>query len=163
MLKIAGEVLAVGASRASLFADMGLMGAGLGFAMLSLLLAVQHSVSRGQLGVVTSLNMFARSIGGAVGVAIMGAILTAGLGGSTRLVPGALEGAGIAGLDPEVRQRLILALQRAFASGAVAAGLALVVSFWVPPFVVDAQPSASEFAAEMTGMEPEIEPVAANE
>jgi EmrB/QacA subfamily drug resistance transporter len=35
--------LAVGSSRAALFADMGLMGTGLGFAMLSLLLAVQRT------------------------------------------------------------------------------------------------------------------------
>src|SRR6202008_3562832 len=83
--------LAVGGSRASLFADMGLMGAGLGFAMLALLLAVQHSVSRSELGVVTSLNMFARTIGGAVGVAVMGAILTAGLGGASGLASGGLE------------------------------------------------------------------------
>ena len=80
------------------------MGTGLGFAMLSLLLAVQHSVSRAELGVATSLNLFARSIGGAVGVAIMGAILAAGLGGShgsPRRIPG---GAGLAGLRPELRR-----------------------------------------------------------
>ena len=85
--------LAVGSSRAAVFADMGLMGTGLGLAMLSLLLAVQHSVSREDLGVATSLNMFARSIGGAVGVAIMGAIVAAGVGDPNRLAPAALEGA----------------------------------------------------------------------
>ena len=84
--------LAVGSSRAALFADMGLMGTGLGFAMLSLLLAVQHSVSRAELGLATSLNLFARSIGGAVGVAIMGAILSAGMGGSHRFTPSDLQG-----------------------------------------------------------------------
>ena len=152
--------LAVGASRAALFADMGLMGAGLGFAMLALLLAVQHSVSKSELGVATSLNMFARQIGGAVGVAIMGAILTAGIGGSSRLTPAALEGAGIARLDPEVRQRLIVSLQRAFASGAFASGLALVAAFWVPPFVSSFEPSAGgEFAAEMAAIDADAEPV----
>jgi predicted MFS family arabinose efflux permease len=145
--------LAVGASRASLFVDMGLMGAGLGFSMLALLLAVQHSVSRHELGVATSLNMFARSIGGAAGVAVMSAILTAGLGGSSRLTPAALEGAGIADLDPEVRQQLIVSLQKAFASGAFATGLALIASFWVPPFVSGIEPSVGEFAAEMAGVE----------
>ena len=80
-LPVAGRRVARGPA---LFADMGLMGTGFGFAMLSLLLAVQHSVSRAELGVATSLNMFARSIGGGVGVAIMGAILAAGLGGSHR-------------------------------------------------------------------------------
>jgi predicted MFS family arabinose efflux permease len=144
--------LAVGSSRAAIFADMGLMGMGLGFAMLSLLLAVQHSVAPTELGIATSLNLFARSIGGAVGVAIMGAILAAGLSGSPRLVPGALEGAGLAGLTPALRQQMILSLQRAFATGAVAAGLALVASFWVPPFAGRVTPKTSEqmLAAEMT-------------
>ena len=152
--------LAVGSSRAAVFADMALMGTGLGFAMLSLLLAVQHSVLRTELGVATSLTLFARSIGGAVGVAIMGAILAAGLSGSPRLTPGVLEGAGLAGLTPELRQQLTLSLQRAFASGAVAAGLALVASFWVPPFAGSIKPNASEqmLAVEMTTVQAEAEP-----
>jgi predicted MFS family arabinose efflux permease len=132
--------LAVGSSRASVFADMGLMGTGLGFSMLSLLLAVQHSVLRTELGVATSLNLFARSIGGAVGVAIMGAVLATSLGESARLTPAALEGAGLAGLSPELRLRLIVSLQHAFVSGAVAAGLALIASFWVPPFAAGVKP-----------------------
>jgi len=154
--------LAVESSRASVFADMGLMGTGLGFSMLSLLLAVQHSVLRRELGVATSLNLFARSIGGAVGVAIMGAILAAGLGGSARLTPATLEGAGLAGLSPELRLRLIVSLQRAFTSGAVAAGLALVASFWVPPFAAGVKPPAGDqmLGAEMTTLGPDTEPVA---
>ncbi len=135
--------LAVRSSRAAIFADMGLMGTGLGLAMLSLLLAVQHSVSRSELGIATSLNLFARSIGGAVGVAIMGAILTAGVGGHPGLTPGALEGAGLTGISPELRQQMVAALQRAFVSGAVAGGLALVVSFWVPPFTGEVEASGT--------------------
>jgi predicted MFS family arabinose efflux permease len=152
--------LAVGSSRALVFADMALMGTGLGFAMLSLLLAVQHSVSRTELGVATSLNMFARSIGGAVGVAIMGAILAAGLGGSSQFAPVVLERAGLAGLSPELRQRLVASLQRAFATGAVAAGFALVASFWAPPFVEGTGPSGADqvFAAEMPTPDP-VEPL----
>ena len=79
------------ASRTWIFADIALMGAGLGFSMLALLLTVQHSVDRSQLGLATSLNMFARSIGGAVGVSVMGAILAAGLGSAGHQAPGALE------------------------------------------------------------------------
>jgi EmrB/QacA subfamily drug resistance transporter len=130
--------LAAASSRVPVFADMGLMGAGLGFSLLSLLLAVQHSVPRGELGVATSLSLFARSIGGAVGVSIMGAILSAGVGGSARVASGALSAAGLAGLSPELRHQLIVSLQRAFGTGAVAAGLALVAAFWVPPFKVPA-------------------------
>ncbi len=152
--------LAVGSSRAAVFADMGLMGAGLGFAFISLLLSVQHSVSSTELGVATSLNLFARSIGGAVGVAIMGAILATGLSGAPGLAPGALEGAGLAGLTPELRQHLIVSLQRAFATGAVAAGLALVASFWVPPLAGRLKPNigGQTLAGEMTTLEVETEP-----
>ena len=151
--------LAVGSSRAAVFVDMGLMGTGLGLAMLSLLLAVQHSVSRKDLGVATSLNMFARSIGGAVGVAIMGAIVTAGVGDPNRFAPAALEGAGLAAIGPDLRQRLIVSLQQAFASGAVAACLGLVVSFWVPPFAADVPSGAAgqALAGEMI-VESEREP-----
>lgn len=56
-----------------------LIGAGLGLTMLTLLIAVQQAVERSKLGIATSLNQFSRAIGGAFGVAIMGAFLTAGL------------------------------------------------------------------------------------
>jgi EmrB/QacA subfamily drug resistance transporter len=142
--------LAVGASRVLLFVDMALLGTGLGFAMLSLLLAVQHSVSRAELGVVTSLNLFARSIGGAVGVAVMGAFLATGLGTASDVAPEALAGMGLAGLDASMRANLIVSLQRAFGSGAVAAAMALAASFWVPPFSGIDSPSVPEaLAAEM--------------
>ncbi|MCU1289113.1 MAG: bmr3 [Acidobacteria bacterium] len=62
-----------------LYIDLVLIGAGLGLTMLTLLIAVQQAVQRTQLGVATSLNQFSRAIGGAFGVAIMGAVLTAGL------------------------------------------------------------------------------------
>ncbi len=62
-----------------LYIDLILIGAGLGLTMLTLLIAVQQAVPRQILGTATSLNQFSRSIGGAVGVAIMGAFLSAGL------------------------------------------------------------------------------------
>ncbi|MBP6002903.1 MAG: MFS transporter [Pyrinomonadaceae bacterium] len=62
-----------------LYLDLILIGSGLGLTMLTLLIAVQQAVSREQLGVATSLSQFSRAIGGAFGVAIMGAVLTGGL------------------------------------------------------------------------------------
>lgn len=121
------------ASRVWVFADIALMGAGLGFSMLALLLTVQHSVQRSELGLATSLNMFARSIGGAVGVSVMGAILAAGLGDSVHNTPAALE-SGILTLSPALRENFIVALQYAFYGAAVAAGLAVIAAFRVPPF-----------------------------
>ena len=46
------------------------LGCGMGLAMLSTLLAMQHGVHRSMLGLATSLNQFARSVGAAIGVAV---------------------------------------------------------------------------------------------
>jgi len=62
-----------------LYVDLVLIGMGLGLTMLTLLIAVQQAVERADLGTATSLNQFFRAIGGALGVAIMGAVLTSGL------------------------------------------------------------------------------------
>jgi EmrB/QacA subfamily drug resistance transporter len=147
--------LAIESSRITLFGDVALLGAGLGLSMLSLLLTVQHSVGRSDLGVATSLNMFARSVGGAVGVAIMGAIVSAGIGASLQLEPGALETGSLADLDPAIRRQLIESLRHAFVSGAVAAGLAVIASFWVPRLAdgAGAHPDAQLAAAEMGAAE----------
>lgn len=138
------------ASRRWVFADIALMGTGLGFSMLALLLTVQHSVSRSELGLATSLNMFARSMGGAVGVAVMGAILAAGLGGSARDASATLE-RGIATLSPAQRQHFTVALEHAFYGAAVAAGLAVIAAWQVPPFEGPFKPDAGDsvLAAEM--------------
>lgn len=56
--------------------DLLLLGMGMGTAMPILTLAVQNAVPFQRLGVVTSLSQFFRSIGGTVGVAIFGSILT---------------------------------------------------------------------------------------
>lgn len=65
------------ASRLAVMGYLALAGAGMGFSMVTLLIAVQTSVSRDQLGIATSGTVFFRSIGGAVGVAVMGAVLSA--------------------------------------------------------------------------------------
>lgn len=79
--------------RVWLYIDLMMIGAGLGLSMLTLLIAVQQAVERSKLGIATSLNQFSRSIGGAVGVAIMGALLTASLTGE--LLDSAARGEGL--------------------------------------------------------------------
>jgi len=59
------------------------VGAGLGFVAAPTLIAAQSSVGWSERGVVTGNNMFSRSIGSAVGVALFGAIANGTLGGST--------------------------------------------------------------------------------
>lgn len=127
-----------------LYFDLVLIGSGLGLTMLTLLIAVQQAVERNQLGIATSLNQFTRSIGGAFGVAIMGAVLTAGLatqlhnvalGGTTSLTieqasdfahnPNAL-------IDPQAKASIpaetLTILQNAMAA-------AIHPSFWVAAIV----------------------------
>lgn len=143
-------------ARLWLYLDLILIGAGLGLTMMTLIIAVQQSVERTQLGIATSLNQFSRSIGGAVGVAVMGAVLSAGL--AARLGEVARDGSGVltaeraselaanpnALIDPQARAALpagaLDALRGAMASaihnvfwvGTVLAALALLVSFYLP-------------------------------
>jgi EmrB/QacA subfamily drug resistance transporter len=105
-------------SLVALYVALGIMGLGMGMTMLSLLLAQQAAVTRDKLGIATSLGQFSRSIGGAVGVALMGTVLTATLASLRTL--------------PEARA-IEVGLHRAFVSGAVVSVLALVASAWVPP------------------------------
>jgi len=52
------------------------VGAGMGPTSLSFLLAVQHSVSWGRRGVATGSILFSRTIGGAIGVGLLGGVLS---------------------------------------------------------------------------------------
>ncbi|MFP2904578.1 MDR family MFS transporter [Pyxidicoccus sp. 3LFB2] len=58
---------------------MGLFGVGLGFASTALLIAVQTSVGWELRGVATASNMFFRTIGGVLGVGLMGGVMVAQL------------------------------------------------------------------------------------
>jgi EmrB/QacA subfamily drug resistance transporter len=70
------------------------IGLGMGFAAAPTLIAAQSAVQWQERGVVTGTNMFFRSAGSAVGVAVFGAIVNATLGGSDlasdRVAPEAL-------------------------------------------------------------------------
>ncbi|MET0751778.1 MAG: MDR family MFS transporter [Pyrinomonadaceae bacterium] len=143
-------------ARVWLYTDLALIGAGLGLTMLTLLIAVQQAVERTKLGVATSLNQFSRAIGGAFGVAIMGAVLTAGLAtqlnkaaqssDSTLTVAQAAEFASNpnalidpaakatlpAGILEILQQSMATAIHRVFWVGAGFAALALLVIFFLP-------------------------------
>ena len=55
---------------------MAVLGLGLGLAFTPLVLSAQNAVPYSMMGVTTSMNQFARSVGGTIGVAIMGSLLT---------------------------------------------------------------------------------------
>jgi MFS family permease len=131
----------VNTSRAMLMVFVTLMGIGMGFSIPALLIAVQTTVERRQLGAATSTIQFSRSIGGTLGVSVMGAALSARLasnltasGLDPKLVsqlldplPGAQtvinEGARIAVAD---------AISLVFIIALIAAGLALASTFFTP-------------------------------
>lgn len=142
-------------SRIWLYLDLVIIGIGLGSSMLTLLIAVQQAVERSKLGVATSLNQFSRSIGGAIGVAIMGALLTASL--ATELNKSAaasglmteaqarelasnpnalIEPTAKAAISAETLEVLRTALARAihpvFWAGAVTSALGLLVVLFLP-------------------------------
>ncbi|WP_235916400.1 MDR family MFS transporter [Antrihabitans cavernicola] len=69
------------------------IGVGMGLVASPTLIAAQSSVDWSERGVVTSTNMFARSIGSAVGVAVFGALVNARVGGTDHPAPAELSGA----------------------------------------------------------------------
>jgi EmrB/QacA subfamily drug resistance transporter len=64
--------------------DLFVVGVGIGLVMQVLVLAIQNGVDYKDLGTATSLSSFFRSMGGAFGTAILGAILTDRLDGNLR-------------------------------------------------------------------------------
>ena len=84
-------------SRMSLMVFVALMGIGMGLSIPSFLIAVQTSVERRQLGTATSTLQFSRSIGGTLGVSVMGAALSARLASNL----------SASGLDPELVRQLL--------------------------------------------------------
>jgi EmrB/QacA subfamily drug resistance transporter len=153
--------------RMVMIVELILIGAGLGLTMLTLLIASQHAVPREQLGITTSLNQFSRSMGGALGVAVLGALLAAGLAEFSQ-DPNAL-------VNPEARARIspaeLHALQGAlegtlrtiFWTSTAVVALALGVAFTIPKGKVGdarAHEDSGEIMvmAEMTNIDPAHEP-----
>jgi EmrB/QacA subfamily drug resistance transporter len=96
------------ASTTALGATMFAMGAGMGLANTALLIAVQESASWEERGVATASTMFFRTIGGAIAVGALGAVLVAGVG---EHVPASLLNELLGpehgkGLDPAVLAQL---------------------------------------------------------
>jgi EmrB/QacA subfamily drug resistance transporter len=106
---------------------IGLAVFGLGFGMVTqiLVLAVQNSVERRELGVATAATGFFRALGGAVGAAVLGAVFAARAGLHA-------SGQGIHALDAAARGGLIDGVQAVFLVAAPLAALALLVVFALP-------------------------------
>jgi EmrB/QacA subfamily drug resistance transporter len=90
--------LQVDTSLLVLSADLVILGLGLGCVMQVLILAVQNAVERKDMGAATSSTAFFRTLGGAFGTAIFGAVLTARLAyWQPKLLPAGAGGANAAG------------------------------------------------------------------
>ncbi|MFG2099506.1 MDR family MFS transporter [Micromonospora echinaurantiaca] len=151
--------LHVGTSLWLAFGFMVVIGVGLGLCMQSLILAVQNAVSMRDLGAGTSAATFFRSLGGAFGVAILGAVLSARLtSGLADRLPAAIAqlpppeqaavaasgGADISVNDPAtimalpapvraaVQTAFVESLDRVFLTAGVIAILAVLVTLALP-------------------------------
>jgi EmrB/QacA subfamily drug resistance transporter len=132
-------------SQLVLLFNLALMGIGMGLTIPSFLIAVQSTVRRRDLGTATSMVQFSRSIGGTIGVSVMGAALSFRLSSALTaagLDPNAvrldelldpLAGANAtAAMEGALRDALTSAIQVVFVIAFVAAALALLVTFFAP-------------------------------
>ena len=167
-----------------LYVYLACIGAGLGMTMLTLLIAVQESVSRRKLGVATSLNQFSRAIGGAFGVAIMGAFLTVGLaaqlnaaaqtnGSITQAQAAEFASNPNALIDPQAKakipvetlevlqQAMAISIHKVFWVGAVLSALALIVALFLPAEIDKSERDGDKLImAEQTMIDKKNQPVA---
>jgi len=105
-----------------------LYGFGMGATISSFTVSVQERVEARQRGIVTALTQFSRSIGGAVGVAALGAVLTRRLGTSSSEVD-------VGQLDAGLREAMAGGLTLVFALMAASAVAAAVVGIGLYPRV----------------------------
>ena len=121
-----------------------LVGVGFGFVMPSLTMAIQNALPRADLGLGTSVSAFVRSLGGALGVSVSGAVVAFQLRSFLGALPAngqptpSLDGGlrAIALLPPGQRHLLEEAYRHAigmtFAAGSVMAGLGFFVVLFLP-------------------------------
>jgi len=130
-----------------------LMGLGMGFSIPPFLIAVQTTVERRYLGVATSTMQFSRSIGGTLGVSVMGAVLTSRLASNLaasnlnpEMVSQLLEPASSASLAINTGARIALAnaIAAVFVIAFLAAALALVSVFFAPKMELKEKPSVED-------------------
>lgn len=108
--------LDVGASTGAVTRDVVVVGLGLGLVIQTFVVVVQNSVPRRMIGVATASTQFFRTIGGTVGVTVMGAIVTARVHGPVGDQPA----------------QIAHHLHAAFALAIFLAALAFVATLFVP-------------------------------
>ncbi|HEV2359811.1 MAG TPA: MDR family MFS transporter [bacterium] len=170
--------LDVHATATVVFADMIVLGSGMGLTATMFIIAMQNAVARPLRGIVTSINIFTRNLGSAIGVSAQGAVLVGILDARLAHLPARvrlglptigdpqamLDAGSQARLGPAghevLRQALAQGIHGAFVLGLgfVALGLAAVVLYMPSGSVAD---HASETAA--AGRSPRGDEAAAGE
>jgi EmrB/QacA subfamily drug resistance transporter len=138
------------------FLYMLVMGVGLGLAMQPLVLAVQSRLESRDMGAGTSTATFARSLGGALGVAVLGALMNNRLAAELPAAPGGgsmsiNEPARILALPEPVRQLIqegfVNALHPLFLTAALVTLVAVVLALLLPDYELGhGAPGAAEHA-----------------
>ena len=131
----------VDSSQSMMMVFVTLMGIGMGLCIPAFVIAVQTSVERRHLGTATSMLQFSRSIGGTLGVSVMGAALSARLASNLNasgldpsLVTQLLDPSPGSELliDAGVRAAMANAIHLVFVIAFVAAVLGLISAFFAP-------------------------------
>ena len=147
-----------------------IVGAGLGLVMQILVLAVQNAVDFRDMGVATSSSQFFRSMGGTIGTAIFGTILSNRLAHNLaeRLPPGAAPAGGgdiaksperILALPPAIRADVIAsfvdALHTVFLVAVPVIAVAFVLSFFIKELPLRTHGDAPAASRATGAVEPE--------
>jgi len=147
----------------TVFVDMVVLGSGMGLTATMFIIAMQNAVERPLGGLVTSINLFTRNIGSAIGVSAQGAVLVGILGARLQAMAGRAHPGLPPIVDPQavldadfqarltpaghevIRQALAHALHGTFVLGLglVALGLATVVLFMPAGSVTEHAPAAA--------------------
>lgn len=131
------------ATRPAIMAYLSLMGIGMGLSVPSFLIAVQSTVERRKMGTATSTLQFSRSIGGTLGVSVMGAFLATRLAaGLTALGmdPASVDlnsmmergSDAVVALSDQLRGVMAVSIEGVFVLAFVASALALVATTFSP-------------------------------
>lgn len=159
------------ATQLQLMINLGLMGVGMGFAVSPFLIAVQSYVGRRNMGAATSTLTFSRSIGGTLGVSVMGAVLSARL--ATTLTAAGVDPTTVSlnslldplarstattGLNDTLRNALGVSIQSVFVIALTAAALALGVCLLAPGGrIVEPTPPTTPSDSQVTKELPQAE------
>jgi len=143
-------------ARWQVMVNLGFMGVGMGLSISPLLIAVQSSVRKRDLGTATSTLQFSRNIGGTIGVSVMGAVLASRLATSLTaagvdpttvsldsLIDPVASSSSNAAFDHTLQFALGGAIQGVFIIAFIAAILALIASFFIPGGRIDSSASAT--------------------